>query len=56
MTINGLVIKSHGGTDGVGYANALTIAADLAQTNFMEEIERTLTALHDEDENIGFIQ
>lgn len=55
LGLNGLVIKSHGGTDAVGYANALNIAANLAQSDFMDEIDRTLTALHDEDDNIGFI-
>jgi glycerol-3-phosphate acyltransferase PlsX len=55
LGLNGLVIKSHGGTDAVGYANALNIAIGLAESNFLEEIERTLTDLHDEDDNIGFI-
>ena len=55
LGLNGLMIKSHGGTDALGFANALNIAADLAQSSFMDEIDRTLLALHDEDENIGFI-
>lgn len=55
LGLNGLIIKSHGGTDAVGFSNAIKIAADLAQSNFMDEIDRTLTALHDEDDNIGFI-
>ncbi len=55
LGLNGLVIKSHGGTDAIGFANALNIAANLAKSDFMDEIDRTLTALHDEDDNIGFI-
>ncbi len=55
LGLNGLMIKSHGGTDAIGFANALKIAADLAESNFMAEIDRTLTALHDEDDSIGFI-
>lgn len=55
LGLNGIIIKSHGGTDSIGFANALNIAANLAETQFLEEIERTLTALHDEDDNIGFI-
>lgn len=55
LGLNGLMIKSHGGTDALGFANALNIAANLAQSDFMAEIDRTLMALHDEDENIGFI-
>lgn len=56
LGLNGVVIKSHGGTDKVGYANALNIAIGLAESNFLEEIEREVQALHDEDDNIGFIE
>jgi len=55
LGLNGIIVKSHGGTDMVGFASALTIAMHLAESDFLEEIERTLTALHDEDDNIGFI-
>jgi len=55
LGLNGIVIKSHGGTDAIGFANALDIAVGLAESRFLDEIERTLTALHDEDDNIGFI-
>ena len=55
LGLNGIVVKSHGGTDKVGFANALEIALGLAESDFLNEIERTLSALHDEDDNIGFI-
>jgi len=55
LGLNGLMIKSHGGTDSIGFANALNIAVDLARSHFLEEIEEELTALHVEDDNIGFI-
>lgn len=55
LGLNGIIIKSHGGTDSIGFANALNIAANLAESEFLGEIERTLSALHDEDDNIGFI-
>lgn len=55
LGLNGIVVKSHGGTDAIGFANALNIAIGLAESDFLGEIERTLTALHDEDDNIGFI-
>jgi len=55
LGVNGAVIKSHGGTDKVGYANALNIAIGLAESKFLEEIEKEVAALHDEDDNIGFI-
>lgn len=47
LGLNGIVVKSHGGTDHIGYANALNVAANLAESNFEAEIEKTLAALHD---------
>jgi len=55
LGLNGIVVKSHGGTDKIGFANALEIAIGLAESDFLNEIERTLSELHDEDDNIGFI-
>lgn len=55
LGLNGIVIKSHGGTDKVGFANALNIATGLAESDFLETIDVTLAALHDEDDNIGFL-
>lgn len=55
LGLNGIVIKSHGGTDGVGFANAVGIGVELAESDFLNEVERTLNALHDEDDNIGFV-
>lgn len=52
LGLNGIVIKSHGGTDAIGFASALTVALEMADSNFLEEIERTLSALHDEDDNV----
>jgi len=56
LGLNGIVIKSHGGTDKIGYANALNIAIGLAESDFLEDIGREVEALHDEDDNIGFIE
>ena len=47
-----MVVKSHGGTDAVGYASALNVAIEMADSDFLDEIERTLDALHDEDDNV----
>ncbi len=52
LGLNGIVIKSHGGTDAIGYASALNVAIELADSDFLDEIERTLDALHDEDDNV----
>lgn len=42
LGLNGLVVKSHGGTDGEGFAAALEAAARLAEANFMTEVEANL--------------
>jgi glycerol-3-phosphate acyltransferase PlsX len=47
LGLNGIVVKSHGGTDHIGFANALNVAMSLAESNFNAEIESTLQRLHD---------
>ena len=55
LGLNGVVVKSHGGTDRIGFANALNIAIGLAESDFQKALDARLDALHDEDDNIGFI-
>jgi len=55
LGLNGIVVKSHGGTDKVGFSAALSKALDLAVSEFEKEIERRLDELHVEDEDLGFI-
>ena len=38
LGLNGVVVKSHGGTDPEGYATAVSLAADLAASRYMEEV------------------
>lgn len=52
LGLNGIVIKSHGGTDAIGFSNALSVAIEMADSQFLEEIDRTLQALHDEDDSL----
>ncbi len=52
LGLNGVVVKSHGGTDAVGYANALNVAMSLAESEFNAEIEKTLARLHDAELDI----
>ena len=42
LGLNGVVVKSHGGTDAVGFANAIRLAASLAGSDFIAEIDRKL--------------
>jgi len=55
LGLNGIAVKSHGGTDKVGFSNALNIAIGLAESDFQDALDERLNALHDEDDNIGFI-
>ena len=55
LGLNGIAVKSHGGTDRIGFANALNIAIGLAESDFQKALDARLDALHDEDDNIGFI-
>jgi len=56
LGLNGLVIKSHGGTDHIGYANALSVALEMADSTYLEEIENNLQTLHDEDGYVGAVE
>ena len=37
--LNGICVKSHGGTDGLGFANAISVAVDLVRNNFNDGIK-----------------
>ena len=45
LGLNGIVVKSHGGTDARGFATAIRLAGDLAKSDFSAEIERNLNQL-----------
>jgi glycerol-3-phosphate acyltransferase PlsX len=45
LGLNGLVLKCHGGADERDFAQALRVAADLAQSGFAAEIERNMRRL-----------
>ena len=42
LGLNGVSVKSHGGTDAKGFATALTLAADLARSDFKSEVAANL--------------
>lgn len=42
LGLNGIVVKSHGGADARGFANAFRVAADLAASNHTAEISENL--------------
>ena len=43
--LNGICIKSHGGTDEIGFANAIDVAIDLIRRDFNERIKEDLERL-----------
>ena len=42
LGLNGVVVKSHGGTDGFGFANAIGVAVDMTANGINEFIIREL--------------
>lgn len=53
LGLNGIVVKSHGGTDAAGFATALRIALEMADSAFLNEIERNLSLLAAAQEEDG---
>jgi glycerol-3-phosphate acyltransferase PlsX len=45
LGLNGIVIKSHGGADARGFATAIRLAADLAGSDFVAQIDRNLRTM-----------
>jgi len=44
LGLNGVVIKSHGGTDGLGFASAVELAYDMARYNLLDVIQASLNS------------
>ncbi len=44
LGLNGIVVKSHGGSDAIGFANAIGVAHDLKVHGFLERIRQELAA------------
>jgi glycerol-3-phosphate acyltransferase PlsX len=42
MGLNGIVIKSHGGTDEIGYKSALTLSYDMGRSRLIDKIDETM--------------
>ena len=51
LGLNGIVVKSHGGTDAFGFANAIGVAVDLCRQGFIERIKGEIQKLTLEAEN-----
>jgi len=56
LGLNGIAVKSHGGTDALGFANAIGVAVDMTRYDFLETVKRELadvTAKLAEDRSAG---
>ena len=49
--LNGICIKSHGGTDAVGFGNALGVAVNLARRDFNQVIKEDLSRLMESEQS-----
>ena len=45
LGLNGVVVKSHGGTDAAGYATAVQLAANLAKSSYKDEVAAGLSRI-----------
>ena len=46
LGLNGIAIKSHGGTDAFGFASAIEVGYKMAESNVLERLAADLAALH----------
>ena len=46
LGLNGIAIKSHGGTDAFGFASAIEVGYDMAESDVLERLAADLEALH----------
>jgi len=51
LGLNGVVVKSHGGTDALGFANAIGVAVDMIQHDIIRKMQEDFAALHREQPN-----
>jgi glycerol-3-phosphate acyltransferase PlsX len=49
LGLNGIVVKSHGGTDALGFANAIGVAADMASHGFIGKMQNDIERLRPPD-------
>ncbi len=45
LGLNGITVKSHGGTDAFGFANAIGVAVDMNQHGIIEKTKADFAAL-----------
>lgn len=53
LGLNGIAVKSHGGTDALGFASAIDLAYEMAQSRLIPRLAADLTAFHHKLEAIA---
>ena len=56
LGLNGIVVKSHGGANAKGFANAIRIAVDLARSDYMNKVGANLGRLGDVMQAVPAVQ
>jgi glycerol-3-phosphate acyltransferase PlsX len=46
LGLNGIVVKSHGGTDAIGFASAIEVGYGMARSGIVERLQREIAAFH----------
>jgi glycerol-3-phosphate acyltransferase PlsX len=46
LGLNGIAIKSHGGTDAIGFASAIDVGYDIVESDILRRLSADLAALH----------
>jgi len=46
LGLNGIAVKSHGGADALGFANAIGVAVDMAVNGFLAQIRDEVARLN----------
>jgi glycerol-3-phosphate acyltransferase PlsX len=54
LGLNGVVIKSHGGTDALGFASAIDVGYDMAHNKLLDKIAADLTHFHKGPVGVAF--
>ena len=44
LGLNGIVVKSHGGTDEEGFANAVNVAYEMVKGNFINDLKSKISS------------
>jgi glycerol-3-phosphate acyltransferase PlsX len=45
LGLNGIVVKSHGGTDALGFANSIRVGIDMARHGFIDKMRHDFESL-----------